>query len=215
VARLVGTIHRRVVRLARRRGIDLEVGDVAVHAGDPRDPFAEELPLLAGISGASVTGRIAIGHRAGRRVERLRNELDDDPEVPIDDSPEGSSSRGPRHAQLEGFDLHANVFVPADDRRRLAGLARYVLRPPVSQGALEILPDGKVCLALRRPWRDGTCAILFSPVELIEKLAALVPRPRINLLIYHGAFAPNARIRRDAVASARAGARPDGHFPRP
>ena len=63
-------------------------------------------------------------------------------------------------------------------------------------------PARRYRLALRRPWRDGTCAILFSPAELIEKLAALVPRPRINLLIYHGAFAPNARTRRDAVASA-------------
>ena len=109
---------------------------------------------------------------------------------------------------MAGFDLHAGTFVPAGDHRRLEGLVRYVLRPPVARDALEILPDGTVCLALRRPWRDGTCAILFTPTELIEKLAALVPRPRIHLLIYHGAFAPHARIRRDAVAGARAAAAP-------
>ena len=118
------------------------------------------------------------------------------------------SSRGPYHARVAGFDLHASVFVPAGDHRRLEGLVRYVLRPPVARDALEILPDGTVCLALRRPWRDGTCAILFTPIELFEKLAALVPRPRIHLLIYHGAFAPHARIRRDAVAGARAAAAP-------
>ena len=118
--------------------------------------------------------------------------------------------------QRSGAALNLNVhfhglvadgtFVPAGDHRRLEGLVRYVLRPPVARDALEILPDGTVCLALRRPWRDGTCAILFTPTELIEKLAALVPRPRIHLLIYHGAFAPHARIRRDAVAGARAAA---------
>ncbi len=66
------------------------------------------------------------------------------------------------------------------------------------------MPSGEVLPALRRPWRDGTCAIVFSANELIEKLSALVPRPRINLLLYHGAFAPNARIRRHAVANALA-----------
>jgi hypothetical protein len=34
---------------------------------------------------------------------------------------------------------------------------------------------------MRRAWHDGTRAILFEPLELIEKLAALVPKPRINL----------------------------------
>jgi hypothetical protein len=43
----------------------------------------------------------------------------------------------------------------------------------------------------------------ISPTELLEKLAALVPRPRINLLVYHGVFAPHARGRRDAVGRAR------------
>ena len=55
---------------------------------------------------------------------------------------------------------------------------------------------------MRRAWDDGTRAILFEPHELIEKLAALVPRPRINLLLYHGVFGPSARLRSRAVAAA-------------
>ena len=54
-------------------------------------------------------------------------------------------------------------------------------------------PDGKVLLRLRRPWRDGTRAICFEPSEFLEKLAVIIPRPRINLLLYHGAFAPRGR----------------------
>ena len=50
--------------------------------------------------------------------------------------------------------------------------------------------DGRVLLRLRRPWSDGTRAIGFEPVELIEKLAAMIPRPRTNMLVYHGAFGP-------------------------
>jgi hypothetical protein len=90
----------------------------------------------------------------------------------------------------------------------LEHLCRYVLRPPVAQGALELTPDGTVLLRLRRPWRDGTRAIRFEPSELLEKLAAMVPKPRINLLVYHGVFAPNARGRRDAVRRARESAPP-------
>jgi Putative transposase len=45
--------------------------------------------------------------------------------------------------------------------------------------------DGRV-LALKSEWSDGTTALLFEPVELLERLAALTPRPRINLVLHHG-----------------------------
>jgi hypothetical protein len=44
---------------------------------------------------------------------------------------------------------------------------------------------------------------LFEPRELIEKLAALIAKPGINLLLYHGVFGPSARLRSRAVAAAR------------
>ena len=40
-------------------------------------------------------------------------------------------------------------------------------------------------LDLRHRWADGTTQPLFEPVELLERLAALTPRPRINLLLYY------------------------------
>ncbi len=132
-------------------------------------------------------GRIATGPRAGQCVLRLGT----DPAAPL------VSTAGPRHAQAAGFDLHANVAVRAGDRRRLEHLCRYVLRPPLAQDALEQTPAGAVLLRLRRPWRDGTRAIRFAPTELLEKLAAMIPRPRANLLFYHGAFAPRAPPLRD------------------
>jgi hypothetical protein len=44
-------------------------------------------------------------------------------------------------------------------------------------------------------WRDGSTALLLDPVELLERLAALVPPPRRPLLAYHGLLAPRARWR--------------------
>jgi Putative transposase/Transposase zinc-binding domain len=183
VARLLATVYRRVRRLLARRGLDVEdAPDV--------DPLAEESPALAGISSASIQGRIALGARAGGRVLQLGRE----PGAPW------VTSRGPCQAHLEGFDLHAAVTVAAEDRAGVERLCRYVLRPPVAQDRLSLTPDGLVLVTLKSEWHDGTSHLLFTPVEFLEKLAALTPRPRINLVLYHGLLAPRARERARAVA---------------
>lgn len=57
---------------------------------------------------------------------------------------------------------------------------------------------------LKRAWHDGTTHLLFEPLEFLEKLAALTPRPEINLVLYHGVLAPHARWRPEVVAYRRA-----------
>jgi hypothetical protein len=52
----------------------------------------------------------------------------------------------------------------------------------VAQGRLRRLDDGRVVHTLKTPWADGTRQLLFEPLMLQEKLAALIPRPRINLV---------------------------------
>jgi hypothetical protein len=55
---------------------------------------------------------------------------------------------------------------------------------------------------LKRVWADGTSHLLFEPLEFLEKLAALTPRPRINLILYHGMLGPARSVgpRREDVA---------------
>jgi len=108
--------------------------------------------------------------------------------------------RGPRQAQLDGFDLHANVWVPPNDRARLEQLCRYLLRPPLAQDRVRLRPDGRVLVELKAVWRDGTSHFLFEPIEFFEKLAAIIPRPAVNLLLYHGVLAPRARWRSRVVS---------------
>ncbi len=181
VARLLETVRGRILRLLRRHDIDLEGG-----FDDGRsDPLALESPVLAQVQGASVLGRVATGPRAGQRVLHVGR----DPTAPL------VTPGGPRHAHIAGLDLYANVAVRAGENERLEHLCRYILRPPVAQDALELTPDGTVLLRLRRPWRDGTRALCFEPSELLEKLAVMIPRPRSNLLLYHGAFAPRGPCR--------------------
>ena len=85
--------------------------------------------------------------------------------------------------------------MPAGERDRLERVCRYMLRPPFGNGSLDLLPDGNILFELRRPFSDGTTHLKFTPLEFIEKLAALIPRPWANLVRYHGVFAPHSRLR--------------------
>ena len=123
VVQVLDMIRRRVGRLLRHRG--LEPGD---EGPGPDDSLAETSRVLAGIVGASVQGRVALGPQAGARVRRLG-----DLRTPA------TVTRGPRQAHIEGFDLHANVWVGARDRARREQLCRYLLRPPLADDRLRLL----------------------------------------------------------------------------
>ena len=58
-------------------------------------------------------------------------------------------------------------------------------------------------LELKTAWHDGTRELLFEPLEFLERLAAMTPRPETNLLICHGVVSPHARWRQRAVAYGR------------
>lgn len=77
-------------------------------------------------------------------------------------------------------------------------MARYLARPPIATDRLAQLEDGRLELRLKRPGRDGTTAFVYTPHELLERLVAIVPRPRAHLTRYFGvlalAFAGRAKI---------------------
>ena len=64
-------------------------------------------------------------------------------------------------------------------------MCRYAGHPPVATERLSVLPDGRLLYRLKRRWRDGTTHMIFEPLELVEKLAALVPPPRFHLIRYY------------------------------
>jgi len=189
VEKLTCRLHRRITRYLQRTG----------HL--PRDPHGDEgpqdepdEPLLAQLGAASVQGRVALGRHSGRRLTRLgrRREV-----LPL-------SIPDELCCDVEGFSLHAKILVEAHERERLEHLCRYVARPPIATERLSLAPDGKVIYRLRRHWRDGTAAIAFDPLTFIERLAALVPRPRCHQLTYHGVLAPAAPMRDLVVPTGRA-----------
>ncbi|MGA2264597.1 MAG: transposase [Acidobacteriota bacterium] len=173
-------IHRRVARLMEKRGLGSQADP------DEADGLRRDEPLLAELYGASVSGRVATGPRAGMRITRVGDEVD--PE-------DGALPSGPCCASVTGFSVHAGVCVPARDRLRLERLARYAGRPPLATERLSLLPDGRLLYRLKRRWRDGTTHVIYEPLELMERLAALVHPPRFNITRYYGMFAPAASLR--------------------
>ena len=59
-------------------------------------------------------------------------------------------------------------------------------------------------LDLRHRWADGTTYLVFEPQELLERLASLTPRPRINLLLYYGVLGARSAWRSRIAATGRA-----------
>ena len=72
-----------------------------------------------------------------------------------------------------------------------------------------------VVLQLKNPYHDGTTHIVMSPPELMQRLAALVPRPRLHLIRFHGVLAPHAKLRPEIIPSSgrQAGDLPGPGFP--
>ncbi len=77
--------------------------------------------------------------------------------------------------------------------------APRLARPPLSNERLSLSREGQVVLELRAPFRDGTTHFVFEPLVFLERLAALVPPPRMHQLTYHGVLAPGASWRSDIV----------------
>jgi hypothetical protein len=107
-----------------------------------------------------------------------------------------------RKARVSGFDLEATTEVRGDDRERLENLCRYLLRPPLADRRLRLLPADQVALELKSPWKDGTRWISMSADTFLQRLCSLVPRPRSNQVLYRGVLAPRS-ARRERVVPER------------
>ena len=111
---------------------------------------------------------------------------------------ESPTLKGIRCASVHGFSLHANTQVPAHRRDQLERLIRYTARGALALERLHQDANGDLVYSFTRPWSDGTTGIRLSPLELLEKLSALVPPPRVHQVRYGGCLAPHSKLR-DAI----------------
>ena len=193
IAAVLDKISQRVIRALRKLGyLEADTEDV-VPTG--YDPASDEDPELACTLAASVQQRIAFGERAGQKVRRIGSGFGYEGERP--------TLSGPRCASVNGFSLHANTHVPAHRRDQLERLLRYTARGAVALERLDVNADGDVLYTFTHPWSDGTTGIKLSPLELLEKLAALVPLPRLHQVRYGGCLAPHSHLRAAIIPTPR------------
>ncbi len=197
VARVLAGTARRVLRRFERKGITME-----------EDPLAADDPLMAMLGAASIRSRIATGPEAGDPWRRLGDRVE--PGEEEEDGVEPGARLPPRCVRYGGMSLHADVAVPAHDRRRLERLCRYVARPPLALDRLQELPDRRLSFRLKTPWRDGTTHVAMERRELLERLAPLIPPPRAHQVRYHGILAPCASGR-DRIVPGRETKEPIPH----
>jgi hypothetical protein len=96
-----------------------------------------------------------------------------------------------------GFSLNASVRIEASDREGLERLIRYCARSPFALNRLHLV-DGRsdqVLYILPKPDPAGRTALRLSALEFLDRLATILPPPRIHRHRYHGVFAPNAPLR--------------------
>src|SRR5262249_35570282 len=59
--------------------------------------------------------------------------------------------------------------------------------------------DGRLELELKKVWRDGTRALVLEPFDLLARLVAAVPPPRMHLLRYFGVLSSLSSLRPQVV----------------
>ncbi len=181
LSQLLERLVKRLLKLLTRRGYLVEDQGQTYLEGEGEES------ALSNLQAAATSYRIGLGPRRGKKVYALKTV----------EAEEGEGSE--RCVQNNGFSLHADVSCEADDRKKLERLCRYVARPAIANERLKLTDCGQVVLKLKTPFRDGTTHIVMSPLELLQRLAALVPRPRLNLIRFHGVLAPNAKWRSQVV----------------
>jgi hypothetical protein len=177
-----------MVAVGRVRSVAASIADASrgLLIADPEHPALDHEvgSALDQLQAASVQYRIAVAPHAGRKALTLYSV------PPLDDAQHPGLV-----AQMAGFSLHAATVCEAHQRSRLERLCRYITRPPIATKRLSVDRQGRGIYQYKRPFRDGSTHVVLEPLDFMARLAALVPRPRLNLTRFHGVFAPNCKHR--------------------
>ncbi len=102
-----------------------------------------------------------------------------------------------------GFSVDAGVRIEAHERVGLERLLRYCARPAFALERLrEIDPEHLVYESVK-PGPGGNVSLLLTQMQLLDRLAALIPPPRRHRHRYIGVLAPNSPLRAAVTALAQ------------
>ena len=101
-----------------------------------------------------------------------------------------------------GFSADAAVRIEGSDRSGLERLLRYCARPPFATERLQQRDAEHLIYEAAKPGPGGRGPQILTPLQLIDRLAALVPPPRVHRHRYYGVLAPNSPLRSAVTALA-------------
>lgn len=111
--------------------------------------------------------------------------------------------------QHSGFSVDAGVCLEAHDRAALQLLLRHFARPPFAMNRLRNEGTARAYRCAKQHSKLGSDKrgakvdeLHFTPLELIARIAALVPPPRTHRHRYFGVLAPNSALRAAVTAPA-------------
>ena len=158
-----------------------------------QDQMGFDEDAMKDLAAMSIGHKAAFGDRAGNNLKRYGiKKIEVDPE-----------NNDPYSANVDGFSLNARVWIWGKDREKLEKLIRYMARGPVATARLTENFPNTLLYKMKTPWRDGTTHVSFSYLDFIARLVALIPPPKMNMIRYHGVFAPNFKDRRLVVPKAK------------
>ncbi|MEO8755227.1 MAG: transposase, partial [Casimicrobiaceae bacterium] len=109
-----------------------------------------------------------------------------------------------------GFSVNAAVRIAAHDRDGLKRLLRYCARPAFALERLREIDPEHLVYASVKPGPKGSVSLLLTPMQLRDRLAALVPPPRRHRHRYYGVLAPHLPTASPLRAALTALAQPAG-----
>ncbi|MBF0363875.1 MAG: transposase [Oligoflexia bacterium] len=177
-------IEKRFIRALKKKGFleDYQEGGIQFN-------YENDNELMAAARAASINRKIGWGKNRGKRIERI-GAFREVAWQPI---------KGARVSYINGFSLHANVVIKEKERKALEKLCRYTARPALANSRISEDEKGNIIYELKNSYTDGTTHLRLTKEDFIEKLIAIIPPPRSNLVRYHGAFAPNSKTRKYVV----------------
>jgi len=101
-----------------------------------------------------------------------------------------------------GYRWPRRVCIEVADRARRERLLHYCAWPPFVLERLRELDLERRSARLPNPIRAGSGPLVLTPLELIDRIAALVRPPRIHRRRYFGVLAPHSLLRAAVTALA-------------
>ncbi len=92
-----------------------------------------------------------------------------------------------------GFSVYGRHLILNEEPARLAHMARYIVRPPVTADRVRSTDDGRVLLDIPPDPKTGETVLVLDPLEWIRRVTNQIPAPRSHQVRYYGAYANKVR----------------------